>query len=42
MEFVGFRDVKMLSLHPEKKEFMKSEVEKRLFGPMDYAVIAIK
>lgn len=42
MEFVGFKEVKMLSLHPEKKEYANSEIEKRLYGPMDYALIAIK
>ena len=42
MEFAGFSSVKMLSLHPEKKEFNKSEVERRLFGPMDYAIVATK
>lgn len=40
LEFIGFQKIKIISLHPEKEA--KTEAQKRLFGPQDYAIIAWK
>jgi len=40
LEFIGYKNIKILKLHPEKAT--KTESQKRIFGPRDYAVISWK
>lgn len=47
LEYIGFKDVEILPLHPEFEniehpEAMTQEVYKRIFGARDYAVIGYK
>jgi len=46
LEYIGFTDVKILPLHPEKEvvntDPLVTEALSRIFGPRDYAVIAKK
>jgi len=40
LEFIGYKNIKILKLHPEKTT--KTQSQKRIFGPRDYAVISWK